>query len=69
MREEYETPSTMTCVYHELLPCNRAPFNKIAWHVESGKSLQKTGKGMVEPLTTLSAILVTWDSQVISGNY
>jgi hypothetical protein len=33
-------------------------FNKTACQVESRKSLQKTGKGMVGPLTELSTPLV-----------
>ena len=36
----------------------RSAFNKTAGHVASRKSLQKTGKGMLEPLAELSTTLV-----------
>jgi hypothetical protein len=39
-----------------------------ACHIASRKSLQKPGKGMVEPLAELSTTQIASDSQVISGN-
>src|SRR4030095_15098975 len=39
-----------------------------ACHIASRKSLQKPGKGMVEPLAELSTTQIASDSQVISGH-
>jgi hypothetical protein len=46
----------------------RSAFNMTACHIASRKSLQKPGKGLVEPLAELSTTQIASDSQVISGN-
>jgi hypothetical protein len=52
------------------MPSGRAQStcNMTSCHIASRQSLQKPGKGMVEPLAELSTTQIASDSQVISGN-